>query len=132
MLLIILISPIISPELSITEVNKFKDKSFSVMVHGKVRLMTLRHDLDKERIVDEKGGEFIINKIRNGSEVLNRKEIGLLGKITGLDINSYYIDTDRAVGKIVRLYRKILDGEKINDSKLKKNYVLGWSFNGVE
>jgi len=124
--------PIISPELSITEVNKFKDKSFSVMVHGKVRLMTLRHDLDKERIVDEKGGEFIINKIRNGSEVLNRKEIGLLGKITGLDINSYYIDTDRAVGKIVRLYRKILDGEKINDSKLKKNYVLGWSFNGVE
>ena len=126
---------IISPELSINEVNQFKDKNFGVMVHGKIRLMTLRHKLDKERITDEKNCEFYINKIRNGVEILNKKELSMLGKAKDLvdsGINNFYIDTDRAVGKIIRLYRKILDGEKVNDSKIKKNYVLGWSFRGVE
>lgn len=125
--------PIVSPELSIKEMSFFKNKDFVAMVHGKIRLMILRHDLDKDSIRDNRG-EFIINKIRNGSEVINGKELGLLGKsrqLLKIGVNKFFIDTDKRVGEVVKLYRDILDGKQIDDSKLKKEYVLGWSFKGV-
>jgi collagenase-like PrtC family protease len=126
--------PIVSPELSIRELKQFQNKNFMVLVHGKIKLMTLRHNLPEGWIKDEREGLFKIRHIKNGSEILNRKEIGLLSKSESLvnsGINKFFIDTDKSIAKIVRLYRKILDGEKITDSRLKKKYVLGWSQKGV-
>ena len=127
-------TPIISPELSIQELKQLKNKNFIVLVHGKLRLMTLRHDLEEGWIKDERGGLFKINRIMNGSEILNGKELGLLSKSSALinaGINNFYIDTDKNVGNIVRLYKKVLDGEKVDDSNIKRDYVLGWSYRGV-
>ncbi len=126
--------PIISPELSIKELTEFKNKNFAVLVHGKIRLMTLAHELEKNKIKDEKGFEFIINKIKNGCEILNKKEIGFFNKSKNLlnsDITNFYIDTDKNVGNIVKIYRNILDGKTIDVSDIKNNYVLGWSKEGV-
>ena len=164
--------PIISPELSLREMKEIKNKNIIAMVHGKIRLMTLRHELPECMLEDDKGWRFFVNKIRNGSEITNEKEFGLLAKASGLvkaGINNFFIDmseiakrrklctsvqsepaisehaqehappfraavldTDKNVGEIVRFYRKVLDGEMVDDFKLKKDYVLGWSYRGVD
>src|SRR3989338_5794776 len=126
--------PIISPELSIKELRQFRNKNFIAMVHGKIRFMTLRHKLPGGWLKDEKGGLFRVNSIMNGSEILNGKELGLLSKSSQLlehGVASFFVDTERDVGGVVRLYRKILDGKEVNDSWIKRNYILGWSYRGV-
>lgn len=125
--------PIISPELSLKDLNNLNNKNFFVLVHGKIRLMTLRHDIQVGEIKDEKGS-FKVNKIYNGTEIINKKEIGLLSKSSQLlskGVNKFYVDTDVNVSKIVKFYRDVLDGKKVNDIKLKKKYVLGWAYKGV-
>ena len=124
---------IISPELSLNELNDFNNKDFAVLVHGKIRLMTLRHNLTPGIIRDNKG-EFYIKKIYNGSEIVNGKELGLLSKSQQLlskGINQFYIDTENDVENIVKLYRDILDGKKVKDRNIKKNYVIGWAYKRV-
>ena len=120
--------------MSFNELKNFSNKNFAVFVHGKIRLMTMRHNLNDCVIKDEVGGRFFVNKILNGSEIINEKEIGLLGKsnyLTESGINQFFIDTEQNVKEIVGLYRKILDGKKVDDSKLKKKYILGWSYRPV-
>lgn len=127
--------PIISPELSIKELSEIKNKNFAVMVHGKIILMNLRHKFDEGIVRDALNAEFLIKKIHHGIEILNGKELGMLSKAALLlkaGVNNFYIDTDREIGKIVRIYRKIIDGGKINDSSIKKDYVLGRLFRPVE
>ena len=126
--------PIISPELSLKELSCFRDKNFFVLVHGKIRLMTLRHDLIPGEIKDEKGS-FIVNRIHNGSEIINKKELGLLSKSSQLvsnGINKFYVDTDVNVENVVKTYRNVLDGKEVRDSRAKRKYVLGWFYNGVK
>ncbi|MGV8151802.1 MAG: U32 family peptidase [Candidatus Nanoarchaeia archaeon] len=126
--------PIISPELSIKEQSEFKNKNFASLVHGKIRLMTLAHKLEKNSITDKKNFKFKINPIRNGSEILNEKEIGLFNKAKNLlscQVTSFFIDTDEDVSNIVNIYRQILDGKTQDVSKIKNKYVLGWSQEGV-
>lgn len=126
--------PIVSPELSLEEQGKFKNKNFASLVHGKIKLMTLAHNLDKSDIIDKKKFKFKINKIKNGSEILNEKELGLFNKSKNLlkaGISNFFIDTDADVGEITSIYRQILDGKTVDVSKLRQNYVLGWSKEGV-
>ena len=97
--------------------------------------MTLRHRLGRDEISDEKNYKFKINKIHHGHELCNEKELGLFSKADELlrkGIDNFFIDTDKDVEKIVRIYRGILDGEKVDDNRLRKKYVLGWYFKGVE
>ena len=42
-----------------------------------------------------------------------------------------FIDTEKDTGEIVKIYRQILDGKTIDVTKIKNNYVLGWSERGV-
>jgi collagenase-like PrtC family protease len=126
--------PIISPELSTIEQTEFKNKNFVSFVHGKIKLMTLAHNMPEGIIKDEKGFNFKINKIPNGSEILNEKELGLFNKIRPLlkfGINNIFIDTETNTGEIVKIYRQILDGKTVDVKKLKNDYVLGWSEIGV-
>lgn len=126
--------PIISPELSIKELAEFGNKNIIAMVHGKIRLMTLRHKLKEGWIKDETGAPFRVNNITHGTEILNGKELGLLSKsyqLLGYGVDKFFIDTEKEVGKIVKLYRSILDGKSVNDSKIRRNYILGWSYRGV-
>ncbi|MFH1641531.1 MAG: U32 family peptidase [Nanoarchaeota archaeon] len=126
--------PIVSPELSLGELKKLNNKNFIVFVHGKIRLMTFRHNLCDGELIDEKGARFLVNPVRNGSELLNYKELGMLSKSCSLfkcGITKFFVDTDKDVGEIVSFYRSVLDGNKVDDSKLMKKYVLGWSYKGV-
>jgi collagenase-like PrtC family protease len=129
--------PVISIELSLRELDKFKNKDFIVLVHGKIRLMTLAHELKEKYITDDKGFSFKVNKIYNGSEIINEKEIGLFNKTINLiesGINQFYIDTDRLDNfeEILKVYRNVLEGKTLDCSRFERNYVLGWIKQGVQ
>jgi len=128
--------PILSPELSLEEIKDFKDKDFLVFVHGKIRLMTLAHSLQENLIQDEKGFNFHLKKIFNGTEIINNKELGLFNKIRSVikaGVNQIYIDSEeiKDYEEILKSYKLILDGKTPDTSKLQKDYVLGWSKSGV-
>jgi collagenase-like PrtC family protease len=128
--------PMLSPELSLTEMENFKNKDALVFVHGKVRLMTLAHNIQEKVIHDQRGFGFHIKKIFNGVEILNDKELSFFNKIRGLvkaGINQIYIDTEKLDNyeDILKAYRLILEGKTPDTSGLQKNYVLGWSKAGV-
>lgn len=130
--------PIISPELSLQELQDFKNKDFIVFVHGKIRLMTLAHELIENTIMDQKGFDFQIKKIFNGAEILNGKELGLFNKLRPLvksGVNQFYIDTESnlsaSIEDVLKIYRQILDGKTPDASKIQKHYNLGWSKLGV-
>ena len=129
---------IISPELSLEELQSFKNMDFIIFVHGKIRLMTLAHELPENIIVDKKGFDFKVNKIQNGSEILNGKELGLFNKLRPLvksGINQFYIDTESnincSIEEILKIYKEIIDGKTPDASKLQKYYNLGWSKLGI-
>ena len=128
--------PIISPELSIKELENFKNKNFAVLVHGKIRLMTLAHKIPEGKIIDEKGFNFYIKAIPRGVEVINEKELGLFNKTRNLikaGINQLYIDTesDSHYEEILKIYSDLLAGERARAADIEKQYVLGWSRQGV-
>ena len=128
--------PIVSTELNLEELENFKNKDFVVFAHGKIRLMTLGHNLQENTIRDEKGFYFKINKIFNGVEILNDKELGLFNKLRSLvkkGINQIYLDSEdsRNYEEILQCYRLILDGKTPDASKYQKNFVLGWSKYGA-
>ena len=130
--------PILSAELSLPEIENFKNKDFILFVHGKIRLMTLAHELAENRIKDYRGFYFEIKKIPNGVEIFNEKQLGLFNKIRLLGkqgINQIYIDSestkDQSLDKILAIYRDILEGKSPDVSSIQKDYVLGWSKQGV-
>jgi hypothetical protein len=126
--------PIMSLELSSRELEDFKNKDFVVLVHGKIRLMTLAHDLKEGKVKDERKFNFYIQKIFNGIEVLNEKELGLFNNVNFLlksGINQFYIDTEENLEQILKIYRNLLDNKPASFSSLKKNYVLGWNRQGT-
>jgi collagenase-like PrtC family protease len=128
--------PIIATELSLAELENFRNKDFVVFVHGKIRLMTLVHSLNEAKIKDWKGFNFYIKKIPNGSQVFNEKELGLFNKIRSIrksGINQIYLDpnSDENLEKILKTYRDILEGKSLDVSELQREYVLGWSKQGV-
>ena len=131
------VKPIVSQELSLKELEEFKNKNFIVFVHGKIRLMTLAHDLSKNTLVDEKGFDFFLKPIFNGAEIINGKELGLFNKIRPLiksGINQIYIDTEESstLEEILKIYSEILNGKTPDASKIQKNYTLAWSKLGVD
>ena len=86
------------------------------------------------KLKDERGFNFYIKKIFNGVEILNEKELGLFNQIKYMvkgGINQLYIDTEENLVEILKIYRDILDDKVPKVSKIKKNYVLGWSRHGV-
>jgi len=126
---------IISPELSIDELSKFKNKNFGVLVHGKIRLMTLGHKIPEGTIKDEKGFLFLLKNIFNGTEIFNEKEIGLFNKSKNLlknGINNFFIDSENSLEEVLSIYHEILNGKTIDVKNLKNNYILGWSVSGVQ
>jgi collagenase-like PrtC family protease len=126
--------PIVSPELSLYELSQFKSKDFVVLAHGKIRLMTIAHEIKEGTLKDDRGFDFHTKSIFNGTDILNGKELGLFNKVKNLmrsGINQIYVDTDQNVEQVLNAYRNILDGKTANASEIQNNYVLGWAKCGV-
>ncbi|MBU2523221.1 MAG: U32 family peptidase, partial [Nanoarchaeota archaeon] len=127
--------PIVSPELSMSELENFKNKDFIAFVHGKIRLMTLAHDLPERKMNDGKD-VFYIDRIFGGVEVVSEKDLGLLNKVKGLvktGINQLYMDPTpgKYFEDYVRVYWGILNGKTMDISNLQRGCTTAWIDRGV-
>ena len=128
-------TPIISPELTFREIAGFRSKRFIVMVHGPLVLMTTREPLNEGTLKDESGREFRARRSGELVEILNCSDLGLFNKAAEyLDagIKWFYLDLDRDVGKFIRIYKKIISGQRFNDRNIRHGYTTGHFGRGVE
>lgn len=126
--------PVISSELNFDEVMELHNKNFIVKVHGDIILMTTKEPLKYPELVDEEERRFRVIKHYHSNEILNEKQIGLFNfsrKYVEVGVKYFMIDLRKEVGKFVRIYRKILSGEKFDDRKIKKGYTTGHFVRGI-
>ncbi|MBT3297386.1 U32 family peptidase [archaeon] len=128
---------IISPELNFNELSNFKNKDFTVLVHGNVILMNTKYPNLPKNLRDEKKFDFPVRKEHDYYQVLNARELGLYSKILKLKnigVNKFFLDLDSKLNcdikKIVKTYHSILNGKEV--SYTTKRITKGhWSL-GVE
>jgi collagenase-like PrtC family protease len=126
--------PIISPEINFDELKSLKQKDIIVFIHGDIILMETKEDIKAPELVDEEERHFLVRKqpFTKTTEILNSKQLGIFNEIKRLisiDINQFYIDTQKDVFRIVKEYKEIIAGKK---STLKKGYTLGHFRRGVQ
>jgi collagenase-like PrtC family protease len=118
--------PILSPELSIEDIKTFRNKKVICLVHGYIRLMTVKEQIKSDYLVDEEGRRF---RYLNG-EIYNYAELGLFNRIKdlyGIGIRWFYIDSRDS--KWIRIYRRILSSN-FDDRKIKKGFTTGNYYTG--
>lgn len=126
--------PIVSPELSFEEIDKFQNKRFAVLVHGDLVLMRSKQKLKAPELIDEAGRHFRVREIEGVSEILNCSKIGLFNKVREflkIGVKYFVIDCEKDVGKFVRIYRKIVDGGDFDDRKIRKGFTTGHFNRGI-
>jgi collagenase-like PrtC family protease len=126
--------PVISPELNFKEVLGMKNKRFIVLAHGDVILMNSRQKLTATELVDSDGRRFRVRRNHGVTEVLNTKQLGLFNKARDYveaGVKYFLIDVENDVDKFVRIYRKILNLEPFDDSRIRKGYTTGHFSRGV-
>jgi len=127
-------APIISPELNFNEIAALKSKRFIVFVHGDIILMNSKQKLKAPELVDSGGRHFRVRRNNGITEILNSKQLGLFNKARDhvkAGIKYFYIDLEKEIDKFIRIYRKILNFEPFDDSKIKKGYTTGHFNRGV-
>ncbi|MFH1404144.1 MAG: peptidase U32 family protein [Candidatus Altiarchaeota archaeon] len=126
------LTPMVSPELSISEIVSFKDKRFVVYAHGRLPLMTTKYLLDADSMKDEKGYVFPVRKESDYRQVLNSMPLGLFDWVKRLKdakVGHYLLDLWGEDPSIVSTYRRILSGENV---KKPGNYTVGNYRDGVD
>jgi len=126
--------PILSPELNFEETAGLKNKHFIVFIHGDIILMSSRQRLKAPELVDEEERHFRVRSNGGITEILNSRQLGLFNRVRDYvraGVKYFYIDTERDAEKFVRIYRKILNFEQFDDSRIKKGYTSGHFLRGV-
>jgi collagenase-like PrtC family protease len=126
--------PIISLELNFKEIIALKNKRFIVFIHGDTVLMNSKQKLKAPELVDRGGRHFRVRSNNGITEILNSKQLGLFNNARDYvraGIKYFYIDIEKNTDKFIRIYRKILNFEPFDDSKIKKGYTTGHFSRGV-
>jgi collagenase-like PrtC family protease len=125
--------PIISPELSLRELQEFRDKRFAIYVHGRVPLMSSKYGLEEKNLRDDLGYVFPVRSELDYRQVLNSVPLSLSSEILKLrscDIVHYLLDLEDAVAETVSDYWRILSGAAVK--RKEKEYTFGHFRKGVE
>ena len=124
--------PILSPELSLDDMNDLNARELIVLVHGDIILMTSKEPIKAPEIIDEEDRHFRIRISQCGNapvtEILNSRQLGLfnnVSKLKGIGIKYFYLDTPKDIGKYVRIYRSILEGKRFDDKRIRKGFTTG-------
>ncbi|HUV02232.1 MAG TPA: peptidase U32 family protein [Desulfobacteria bacterium] len=130
-------TPIVSPELTLSELSAFKNKAFAVLVHGRPVLMTTSYPLNARSLKDEKGFVFPVRREFRYSQILNSVPIGLFNDVQELHnsggITKFFFDlTDGNAERIIGLYTEdVLAGNPVKKSRRRK-HTRGHFSRGVE
>ncbi len=125
--------PVISPELSFSEIAGFTDKRFAAYVHGRLPLMSTKYCLRENKLEDLKGYVFCVRSEGEYRQVLNSIPLGLFNQIAKLKdagVNHYLLDLEKDAAETIKTYRRILSGEMIK--KPTGEYTLGNYREGVQ
>lgn len=125
--------PVVSPELSYTELSGFLDKRFASYVHGRVPLLSTKYSLPAGSLRDERGYVFPVRGEGEYRQVLNSVPLGLFSSVSRLKeagVNYYLLDLEKDVTGTVDVYRRIISGEKIK--KPAGEYTVGNYRDGVQ
>lgn len=124
---------VISPELGLEDLKELKHE-FMAFVHGDIVLMTLKEYLAAPELVDDEGRHFRVRTIGDCTEILNSQKLGLFSKanqLYNIGVRHFYLDLDRDVRKILKIYRRILSLEKFDDNRIRKGYTTGHFSKGM-
>ena len=100
---------------------QFKNRNFITFVHGKIRLMTLKHELECGTIIDERNGKFYVNKIFNGMPFDNMPDgHGAIGTVIKISSSTLVVAEPNNIEKIIlinddTLIRKFREQIKSSD-----------------
>jgi len=139
---------IASLELTAKELNGFKNKKDLIYyAHGRPVVMTFKEHFDADKLKDKEGYTFKLRKVKIGgndnennnpnnviTEMLYSNSIGLLqrtNEITGVGISQLFLDLDSNVGEAVSTYKRLLNGEKMDVGRLKKEVTVANLMKGV-
>jgi putative protease len=128
-------TPMISPELTFSELSKFRSKRFIVMVHGPIVLMTTKEPLKAKTLIDESDRKFRTRSYGDLVQILNCSDLGLFNKAAeylDIGINMFYLDLPQDVGKTISIYRRILSRQRFNDKNKRHGYTTGHLTRGVD
>lgn len=126
--------PIMSPELNFNEMISLKNKNFIAFIHEDIILMTTKQQIKSPELVDKEQRHFKVRHNHGVTEILNYKQLGLFNKALNYKshgIKYFYIDLMNDADKFIKIYRKILNDEKFDDSKITKGYTTGHFSRGV-
>lgn len=117
--------PVVSPELTLTELAAFRSKDFAVLVHGRPVLMTTKYPLPCERLEDERGFVFPVRREFTYTQILNSRPMGLFNDVQRLcevGITKFFLDlTDGNAERIIGLYQDVLAGKIVKKSARRKH-----------
>jgi collagenase-like PrtC family protease len=125
--------PIMSPELSLSELSQLKDKDVVIFCHGDVILVNTMIDPGTGELLDEKEARFRVRQEYRYWQILNSRPFGMFDAVAELQKQGflqYYIDRQGRGADSVRLYRRILNRETVN-RRARKGYTSGHLYKPV-
>ncbi len=125
--------PVLSPELTLSEMTKFQNKDAVIFVHGDIDLVNTKVELDEKAYTDEKGERFPVRKEDNYWQILNCKPFGMFNdirKLKGAGFTQFYIDRQGRGARLVEIYREML-GQEVPDRRLRKGHTSGHLYRPV-
>ncbi len=129
-------SAIASIELNAQELKSFSNKEKLIYyAHGNPVVMTFKETFGADHLTDKKDYTFRLRKTTNGAtEMLYSKTIGLLQhtpKILQAGISQLFLDLEKDVFKTVKIYKKLLNNERVSIQELKHDVTVGNLEKGV-
>ncbi|MDD5038045.1 MAG: U32 family peptidase, partial [Dehalococcoidales bacterium] len=125
--------PIISPELSLSELAELQNKDVVVFCHGDVALVNTLVELEDKELISEKGLAFPVRKEAGYGQILNSRPFGLFNdiqKLRTIGFSQFFIDKQNEGAYFTTLYRNILKHD-VADRRKRKGYTAGHLYRPV-
>ncbi|MCX8126556.1 MAG: U32 family peptidase, partial [Dehalococcoidia bacterium] len=127
------VTPVLSPELSMKELEIFQSNDVVILCHGDVVVMNTKIEIGVGELVDERGYKFAVRRENGYWQVLNSRPMGLFNdirKLTAMGFSQFLIDKAGEGPRWVHLYRSMLEHE-VSDRRLRKGYTSGHFYRPV-
>jgi hypothetical protein len=125
--------PVLSPEISLNELGRFRDKDVAVFCHGDIVLVNTMIDPGTPELVDDKGSQFRVRREDRYWQILNSRPFGLFEVVASLQaqgFSRFFIDWEGKGDRAIRLYRTILNHGNIN-RRARRGYTSGHLYKPV-
>lgn len=125
--------PVLSPELTLSEMAGFKNRNAVVLIHGDIVLVNTKVELNEKEYLDDKSERFPVREEGSYRQILNCHPFGMFNDIRKLHeagFSQFYIDKQGRGAHFVEIYREMLERE-VPDRRLRKGYTSGHLYRPV-